>query len=227
MRIEARHIIFAIFFAAAGFAFLFAVLSWDRPLALGFEKVTGLDVSYSRWAGNPFGKSVVYSPEFRSKELGGGLSAGLLRLSLDASRLLSDREIMVECVMRDVRLFLFSEGDGEAKTLLELVASSDEGLGETFFVLAAGRDVLRVTSLRAMSDDFEVSGNFFWERAGNTVSVEIDIFISPEAAVGLAEGIRTRVLTPREDGWYGTSLNYRGDPTFLKALYLTFSPGRT
>ncbi len=227
MENSARDLFFKILITATLLTAVLAFALWDRALTLGLEKLTGWDISYSRWTGNPLGRSVVDSPEFLVKELGGGLSAGRLALSVDPSRLLPDRRISVECIMRDVRLFIYPGVDGDAKTILELVASSDGAFGETFFLLTVGLDILEVTSLEAGSDDFKIRGNFSWKRGEGTVSVELDISVSPEAAAGLAEGVKSRVLSLQEDGWYGTSINFRGDPTFLKALYFTFSPART
>ncbi|HPN72653.1 MAG TPA: hypothetical protein PKZ41_01500, partial [Candidatus Omnitrophota bacterium] len=74
------------------------------------------------------------------------------------------------------------------------------------------------------SEDIVVEGDVYWNRSRNAVSIDMAFSVSPELAAGAGSGIKERLLTSKEDGWFGTSIAYKGNPDFLKALYTAISP---
>jgi hypothetical protein len=201
-----------------------ALIFRGRIFTFVFERFTGSEVSYSKWEGNQLALSVISFPEIIVRKAGVGIRSEKIVLSVDALRLLKDRQIFAECALTNSVLFLTGKGAGASDNILGIVSSSEQIFDSVSFFITAGKDTFRITSFSAMSDDIRIKGDVRLDKKTELVSINVRVSISPILAGRLEEGVKNRVLSPEENGWYGTSIIFKGNPELIRALYFAVSP---
>jgi hypothetical protein len=197
----------------------------DRILVSIVERITGVGISYSTWKGNPFRSSVVSSADLRFKKTGVGVRAEKIFLNVDLSGLITERIFSVECSLLGV-IFFFEEKDpGEVTNVLNLISSSGQIFDSVDFTLISNGDSYSVKSFSAVSSDIIIRGDVFFDKLGKTISIDISFSVSPLLVSGSGENLKDRILSLQDDGWFGTTISYKGNPDFLRALYFTVVPG--
>ncbi|MFA6636101.1 MAG: hypothetical protein WCV56_03160 [Candidatus Omnitrophota bacterium] len=203
---------------------LSAMVFKGRIFAFVFERFTGSAVSYSKWEGNPFSRSVISSLELIVRKEGAGVRAERMVLSVDTLRLLKDRQIVGECILTNSALFLMGKDPGMSDDILGIVSYPGQIFDNVRFFFTAGKETFSITSFSAASDDIMIKGDFSLNKKTKLLSLNVSISISPILAEKLEENVKTRVLSSEENGWYGTSIVYNGNPEFIRALYFAVSP---
>ena len=56
------------------------------------------------------------------------------------------------------------------------------------------------------------------------MALDVKLSVSPDLALLIGEDIRSGILTLGDDGWYSAVIDYKGNPVFLKALYMVTTP---
>jgi hypothetical protein len=224
MKPARKIFIFKVLAAAFLLTAVTVFFSWDRLLSFAFEKHTGYEIFYSAWSGNPMGKSVMASPELVIKSAGVNIQAEEIIFRVKAFSIFKERGVAVECSLSDAVFFL-SSGDKEgADNILELVSVSGQVFNSVKFQAYTGKDLSGITGLYAESSDIKIRGHGSLDKKSNSLEIDVNVSVSPGLIAGLGENVKDRVLSPEGNGWYGTSITYRGDPAFLMALYFAVAP---
>ena len=223
MKSRRKFFLLKILVAVLILVLVFFMFFWDRVLVFAVRNFTECDVVYSTWRGNPLGRSVVESAEFRIKSQGVGVKAKEVMFCVDTPSLVRDHRFFMECSLSSAVFFLDENDHGEVQNILDLVSSSGQVFDNVRFGLTIEGSGLNVTSLSAGSSDITVKGDISLDRDQNLAAIDISISVSPLLASGVGEAVKNRILSLQEDGWYGASISYRGNLDFLKALYFAVS----
>lgn len=202
----------------------FVLLFKDSILVASIGKFTPCRVSYSEWKGNPFSKSVVRSCEIRIEKAGIGARASEAEFFVDPERLFKGLQLFVKCSFRDTAFFLTDTDEDRITNILDLISSRGQVFEKVSFDMTVDKHIFSITSLSATSSDIIMKGDVFMDKQKNTVSIDITFSVSPSLAAGAGEELKKHVLSLQEDGWFGASISYRGNPDFLRALYFAVSP---
>lgn len=207
------------FFLAAAATFFFA----DRLVSFAINNFTGYHISYVKWGESPLDRRVIFYPSLDIKDKGITIKAVKADIALDLPRVIRDRQIALQCSLTDVSFSLGSGSSGEKEDILSAILGSGRVFSHiSFSALADGKE-LYLSSLRVESDDIRVEGEYHSTGGDDYVSLDIKISISPAMASMMAGDIRSGVFSPDEDGWHSVVIDYKGNPLFLKALYLVTS----
>lgn len=217
-----RSVIFRIFLAVLVVVSVLLFLSWDRVVTNVFKKATGCVFLYSRWEGNPFGKSTAFSPELIVESAGVRVNSKKIIFLVDALRFIRKRQVFIRCSLEDAIFFMKDRKIKDVRNALDLVSSSGQTFGNVEFSVMLDRDVFGLELIRAGSRDIRITGNIFLDNKKDFVVIDAGISVSPELASALDENVRNRILSPEDNGWYGAVIKYSGNPDFLRALCRTF-----
>ncbi len=201
---------------AAFAAFIFA----DRLVSFAINNFTDYRISYQRWGESPFDRRFLFSPSIEIKDKGVTVKAERAYLDVDLARLIRDREILLECLLINVSFALGPRSSSGEEAVLSTILGSGQVFSHiSFKALAAGKE-LYLSDISLESDDIRLKGDYHSRSGNNYVSLDIKLSISPAMASMMAGDIRVGVFTPEEDGWHSIVIDYKGNPLFLKALYL-------
>jgi hypothetical protein len=216
---KALLVLAAIFIAAGCSAFIFA----DRIFSFAVNNFTDYHISYQRWGESPFDRKVLFSPVLELRDRGIALKAEKAEFEIDAAKLLKNRQVSLGCSF-DNATFELSGAKGDLHDIVGLILSPGQLFGNIRFLMLADSKEIAIRSLYGESEDIRIEGDYLFKRDNTYVSLDIKLSVSPSLASLVAEDIRSSVLTLDDDGWYSTIIDYRGNPIFLKALYMFTSP---
>ena len=168
--------------------------------------------------------TVTASAEVRVNDQGVGVKAKEVIFCVDAPGFAAESRFFVECSLSSAVFFFEKNNGSDVGNIMDLVSSSGQVFDSVTFGLTVGGGILKITSLSAVSSDVTVKGDIFLDRDQNLASIDITISVSPLLASGVEEAVKNSILSLQEDGRYGASISYRGNPDFLKALYFAVSP---
>ena len=205
----------------------FIYLNSGRVFVFCVNKFTDINISYDSSKGNIFNEIQIEGlrVELKEKNLSCKVSTGYA--SADFKKLFKNRELVLNVKLERVSFSIGSEGDMSGKTtpvssdsLLTLPFSLGQEFNNIDFKLDYKEDILKVLDVTALSQDIRFGGEYVYSRRKNNVLVDFKISFSPVLADSFPETLRKNMLSPDEGGWYSTTINYKGNPTFLKALYV-------
>ncbi len=220
-----------VFFLLSILACFIVVLCLDRIAAFSINNFTDHRLTYDRWGGNLFDRSEVEGLDLELNEGTFAVIAEKARFDLRTRQLFKKRQFVLECEMEGVSFpsadksrsepALVEEGAGEASSdsILAIPFSPDQKYDRMVFTVFLDKGAVRVEGFEAYSENVRMKGDYVFFKDKNEVSVDLKISFSPDISAALEGSIKENILSPDEGGWYSTVISYRGNPTFLRALF--------
>jgi len=199
----------------AALCFIYA----DRVTVFCVNHFTGYEISYDSWGTGPLDRGDIDNLRIKAKKGIFALNAEKVRLELDALALFGKKQVLLDCKMKDVTLNAAREGDASFDKIKALIFDPAQKYRDVEFTLLIDEHYIKVLYFVAHSPDVEVNGDYSYFKGTNEAMIDLKISLSPGLAGKLEEDIRKNVLMPDDDGWYSTVINFRGNATFLRALY--------
>ena len=217
-----RSFRFFIFLGLFGITLLFGAFFLDRILAFSFNQLTGYEVSYDHWKVDLFGRNRVEKMVMWIHDKNVTISADKALFSFNLISLLKKNELFVNCELRGVKFDWDTEAEGNIapdENIFSTLFSSRQVYDKVVFKFLMNKNEMNVSAARADSRDIRVKGDYSYFRAEDKISVFVEILFSPELTKTFEKDMIENVLSLSDDGWYGTVIDYKGNPTFLLALY--------
>ena len=151
------------------------------------------------------------------------MKAEKAEFGLNAANLFKSGEISIEC--RFVNATLALKGvKANSDDVFGIILSPGQVFGEIKFSVIADAKDIAVKALSAESKDIRVKGDYFAKNDNTYVALDVKLSVSPDLASMISEDVRAGILTLGDDGWYSAVIDYKGNPVFLRALYMVTTP---
>lgn len=201
---------------------LFAILYVDRIIAFSVERFTPCRMTYDRWGSSPFNRSEIDGVRIELKNNEFAARAEKSRFRFKPDRLFKDGQLVVDCEMEGVSFYVKAideQGSGPGGNVMAIPFGSGQQYESIVFRLFLDKGAFKVLDFSAHSMDIKMKGEYAFFKEREEIYIDLKILFSPELSGTFPDNVRDGILSPDEDGWYGTVINYRGNPVFLKAIY--------
>jgi hypothetical protein len=215
-----RTVIIVLLLIAAGTA-----LTWfymDRIVTFYVNHYTDYRISYTKWIGNPLGRSEVQGLYFEIKSKGMGIHAEKGILDIHPKESYRRKVLLMDCKFTGVAISTTTPQKSDknpANDLMSIPFSADNKYESIVFAAAIDAKSLVIDGFKGTSDDVRMEGKFSLIYARDEVDVDIKISFSPALVANLPGELKDRALSVDDDGWYCSVITYKGNIMFLKALY--------
>ncbi|NQT33152.1 MAG: hypothetical protein HQ594_05720 [Candidatus Omnitrophica bacterium] len=209
--------------------FTVAILSSKEIATFAVNHCTEYHLTYSAWDGSLFGRSDVRNANLQIPQKEIVLNIKNIVLQAEWRELFKNGRLKLACELDDTVLSplggenSFFENAGNGNNSMDSITDAlfDPGMkyDQITFTLMSSASNLKITNFKALSRDVRIEGNYSYFRENGDVDVDIKISFSSEMSEKFGEDILKHVLSPDKDGWYSTSIKYRGNPVILKAVY--------
>ncbi|MBD3296797.1 MAG: hypothetical protein GF392_05460 [Candidatus Omnitrophica bacterium] len=185
------------------------------------ERYTGARISWSSCRGWPFRKVSAEEVKIVSEAYGAVLYAEKAEFRIDLKNMLRDRGLEAECDFSGVTLTA-TDGEklsSEASDIMDIILDPERKYRTVSLDLFISTSLFEVSDFQAVSEDIRVDGQCRFDRLRDNLDLDVAIMFSPELVAGLPDTLRGDVVTLQEDGWYGTVIEFKGNPLLLSAIY--------
>jgi hypothetical protein len=194
----------------------------DRIVILSINYFTDYEVSCGKCKGILSGALEIDAFSATPKKGNIGIFAEKAFFDIRAKESFRKGGLIVDC---DLQAAKFIPKDGNKKTVdpeedvLAMPFSPDHAYDKIALTAFLGRDVIRVTDFKAVSEDILMSGDCTFQADTDNISLDWKISFSPDLSGRIPENIRSATLSHEGEGWYSTVISYKGNLFMLKALY--------
>ena len=209
--------------------FLSAVLFYAPIIKFAVNNFTDYRLGYSEFVVTRF--SSVEIKGFTLKLLKGQvIKADKIKLTLWADRAIREKQFVVDCYAQGA-VFIAQDLRGQENDQDEISGKGEAGMGFTIPIGAGQRydeikfslnfngQLLKISDIDARSEHILVTGDYALDKSKEEVIVNIKISFSPKMASTFNGGIKKKMLTLDDKGWYSAVINYKGNALLFKALY--------
>lgn len=200
-------------------------LAWsymDRIVTFYINHYTDYRISYTKWIGNPFGRSEVEGLYFEIKSKGMGIHAEKGILDMHPKESYRRKVLLMDCKFTGVAISTTTPRRSDITPDNDIMAipfSADNKYESIVFAAAIDAKSLVIEGFKGTSDDVRMEGKFSLTYARDEVEVDLKISFSPALVANLPKEFKNMALSVEDDGWYCSVITYKGNILFLKALY--------
>jgi hypothetical protein len=201
-----------------GSAFYFFYPGVVFPLV---ERHTGANIAYSSCEGWPFRKATVRGLRISPDEHDLVLSAEKAVFRVDLRNILRDRGLKAECDLAGVSI-AFAGGEevpGGSAGIMNVILDPGRRYRTVSMNLFISSSLYEVSDFLAVSEDIRIEGQSRFDRIKDNLDLDLGIMFSADLVAGLPDTVKGNILTLQQDGWYGTVIDFKGNPLLLSALY--------
>lgn len=185
------------------------------------ESYTATRIAYSSCEGWPFKKAT--AEKLRIVPVGHDvvLSAEKAEFRIDLQNILRDRGLKAECDLSGVTIASASGERISSGTpgIMDIIFDPERRYETVSLDLFISSSLFEVSDFLAASKDIRIEGKCRFNRLKDNLDLDLSIMFSPDLVAGLPDALRENILPPREDGWYGTVIDFKGNPLLLSAIY--------
>ncbi|MCK5451260.1 MAG: hypothetical protein KAI70_05805 [Candidatus Omnitrophica bacterium] len=215
MKLVKVLLIFGILVALPAFFF-------DKIIILFVDQFTEYDLSFRSLDIGLSGCGRMEQVSLSVKDKSTVINAGEILFFYSILDVLKNKKVDVDCEVKNVIIDHPLDRTKETTFFDNIIFRSfspENKHNKVLFKFTVDEERVKISNFKADSKDIRIMGEYTYFKNADQIEVLVEILLSPEFAGQFEENIRDNVLTVNDDGWYGTVIDYQGNPDFLLAVY--------
>ena len=202
--------------------FSFTLLFFDKILIFSINKFTNYNVFCETAKLDLSPGLQINELSLSAKDQNLSIRCHRVNLSVFIDKLINDKEVFCRVNLDEVSVG-FTERKNEnaqKEDVLTLLCKPEEIYSIITFDLSLKNGDIKISDFKAYSENIHINGNYRGINSTEEIFLDVKISFSPSIASNLDPVIKNSILSVDEDGWYSLIIDYKGNPAFLKALYM-------